>query len=342
MYLLHQEATRKETYRHLPLQARADADFIPIVNPAHMAEVLASHAFHVADAAEDYRQISRRTGQRFPTVIAALDQIPLAKEGQAHRDLRDAMAQVIAAKAKKIGPRLEFDLKRLFGDLIVAGRRIDLVADVALPTYASAFSELLDLEPSLVREGAESEVFDRLISLNRRKRLEANMVATLERLKPAAGLGTFSPEFALAITILGRDALVGSLSVALWYEFARNAGRRLDEIDFGPTLGATGVPVIERLAVEDTHISGVPIAKGTRVRLFFDATSRQNAGADAGLLFGKGRHLCLGKPIALVAWRMVTTLLNRSDLRVEPSSFAFRKGDFIFNYPEHAYVELGV
>lgn len=341
MDLLHQDPSRATIYPTLvpPCEHRG-VDFIPVVEPRSIASVLASGDFEVADAAAQYRAIGERTGADFSAVVAALDHIPLVKEGEAHRRLRDEMAAVIAAGAKRAEPRLREDLAAHFKARLVDGATLDLVEDFALPAYVSLFSVLLGVDPAEIREGQVSEVFDRYISLNRRKRLERNMRATLHRLQGSGTLASVPPELALAMTILGRDALVGSLAMALWHEFSRGAGTRLSEFAWPTTLGSTAVPFIERLAVRDTTIGDVPVSAGARVRLYFDATSRETSGADAGLLFGKGRHLCLGKPLAQIAWRVVTRLLAACPLRPLPQRFEFRTGDFLFNFPAVAHVQF--
>jgi hypothetical protein len=82
------------------------------------------------------------------------------------------------------------------------------------------------------------------------------------------------------------------------------------------------------------------VAKDQKVRLVIDATSQQIAGEEADLFFGKGRHLCIGKPMTLIIWRSLAREANALSLRYTLGEMKFRSGDYAFNYPEYAWISL--
>lgn len=343
MRLVHQEPSRGETYRAMaPAEAEPRGEFIAVVDPQLIAEIFSSASFRVLDAAGDYRYIGDRTGLDFSPIITALDHVPLVKEGDLHRQLRADMARLLGARSRQAEARLRADAAEFLPPLLAEGRTVDLVSEIVIPAYRSLFSALLGFDPTgITAHPTEdlSQVFDRLLSLNRRKRLCESMRAAFSKVSDQAESLEATAGLAVALTMLGQDALVGSLATSLWYELSINAGKRLNQIDFG-AMGSTGVPHIERIAIEDTAVGPLRFEKGQMVRLYLDATTRETCGEDAGLTFGKGRHLCLGKPLALAAWRVLTETLKGSDLRTRLLDIQFRRGDYVFNYPDHARISF--
>jgi cytochrome P450 len=142
------------------------------------------------------------------------------------------------------------------------------------------------------------------------------------------------------MNILGNDALKGSMSISLWDLLARNPGVRLDRIEYPGSMPSTGVPFIERVALEDTEISGMAVAKGQRVRLYLDATTYHVSGEEADVLFGKGKHVCLGKPMSIAIWRSLIATLGSIPLHFTAGVMKMRTGDYAFNCLEYARVSI--
>jgi hypothetical protein len=142
------------------------------------------------------------------------------------------------------------------------------------------------------------------------------------------------------MNILGNDALKGSISLSLWEVLARNLGRRLDRIDYPQSIPSTGVPYIERVAKEDTTVMEMTVAKGQRVRLFLDATAFHISGKESDLLFGKAKHLCLGKPMSLAIWRTLVGTLATIPLNFTLGEMKLRSADYAFSRLEYARVNI--
>lgn len=126
----------------------------------------------------------------------------------------------------------------------------------------------------------------------------------------------------------------------MWHTLEQHQGARLSEVSFPANIVATGVPFIERIANRDIEISGMKVSRDQKIRLVLDTTSRAMSGTETDLFFGKGRHLCVGKPMTLIVWRSLAKALNALPLRFTLGEMKFRGGDYAFNYPEYARITL--
>lgn len=342
MHLLHRATSRAEMYCALaPARRLPDVKVLAVVDPELIAMVLSSAAFRVPNFAADYQAVSAHTGIDFSAIIDTFNHIPLANEGSSHKELRRQLAAVISARATQAEAQLRGDVEHFMASLLVAGKTVDILSDIALPAYRSLFGSLLgiDAQRTDVAQDA-SQMFYPLLSLNRRKQLDRCLRQALASLAESGKALATTQEIALVMGILGRDTLVGTLALSLWHEVALNPGRRLNEIKFGEMPGATSLAFVERVAAKDSMVGAVAVSKGERVRLFLDATTSETLGHDAGLMFGKGRHLCLGRGLALAAWQCVTQVLGRSRLQAVPVALGLRESDYVFNYPDYARIEL--
>ncbi|HET7714667.1 MAG TPA: hypothetical protein VFK86_03490 [Bauldia sp.] len=304
-----------------------------------IAAILQSDRFHVVPYAEHYREIEQRTGIDFGGIITALDSIPLANEGADHRRLRAEFAAVMGAAGRNAVKATEEYVAALVRDAFAAGSTIDLT-DLGAKIYNHVFSLWLGIDQGEIVDKSDfSQVFDRTRSLNRRKQLNQNLTRLIAAFTERHDLST-SPEIAVAMNVVGRDAFVGSIVLSIWETLSRSPGARLSEIAFAESLPATGVPYVERLAQDDATLGGMTVRKGDRLRVFLDATARYVSGEEANLLFGKGRHLCLGKPMTLVVWRALVATAGTLSARFTPVEFRMREGDYVFSYPDRAVVRF--
>jgi hypothetical protein len=142
------------------------------------------------------------------------------------------------------------------------------------------------------------------------------------------------------MNILGNDALKGSISLSLWELLERNPGSRLDRIEYRKGMPSTGVPFIERVAREDIEVNGMKVDKGQRVRLYLDATTYSVTGKENDVLFGKGKHVCLGKPMSLAIWRSLAATLGSIPLYFTLGEMKLRSQDYAFNCLEYGRLKI--
>jgi len=339
---LHQQPDRRETYEQLRPFSFDDRLGVLCVYDAEMiAAIFRSEDFRTNPFADHYRQIAERTGIDFQASIDALDHIPFSKEGEEHRRLRTDMNKVVSAQSREHITGMEAFIDDLAAKAFVAGSEIELTSQFARPIFFELFGRWLNVDEREFMEDSHcSQVFDGAMSLNRRKRVNASLNGLRCAFAERADRIPTTPEIAVAMNVVGNDALMGSLVLSLWHVLEQNPGARLSDIAFPANLVATGVPFIERIANRDIEINGMKVAKDEKVRLVIDATSRQITGEEADLFFGKGRHLCIGKPMTLVIWRAIAKSLREIPLRFTLQDMKLRTADYAFNFPEFARISV--
>lgn len=342
MLTLHHQADRREKYEALkPFSFDEHLNVLCVYDKDLIAAIFRSEDFRTNPFADHYRTISERTGIDFQASIDTLDHIPFSKEGGEHRRLRGEMAAVVAAESREHMAGMEAFVGGLVRDLFVAGSEIELQQQLARPIFYELFSRWLKVDQSeFLQDMNISQVFDGAMSLNRRKKVNQNLHDLTCAFAARQDKVPTTPAFAVAMNVLGNDALTGSLVLSVWHVLAQHPGARLCDIAFPANLPATGVPFIERIAARDVEIGGLKVAKAEKVRLMIDATSLQVSGEEADLFFGRGRHLCIGKPMTLIIWRSVAKAIASLPLRFTTGEMRLRSGDYAFTYPEYARISL--
>jgi hypothetical protein len=114
----------------------------------------------------------------------------------------------------------------------------------------------------------------------------------------------------MAMVLLGRDSLLGSISDSAIALFEAHMNRRLDDPAIpAPRLNGA-VAIAERLADEPISFAGVEIAKGERVRLFYQGYNLLDGDTARMGAFGAGAHSCLGRPHSLDFWNALSAGLK--------------------------------
>jgi len=303
---------------------------------ALIAEILHSLRFQVVDYARHYLEISERTGLDFAASVTAMERMPLANEGPAHRELRTRSARAMSDDWRENAAAMERHIFQLVDTAFGGEGDLDLVGQFAVPIFNHLYR--LWSGVTLERGLRIAEVFCGRMSLNRRQRVDAG----LRRLDDAlnGSLACVPNDVAMSFAILASDSLVGSLSLSLWTLFSQNDGNRISDIPFPETLPSTAVPYIDRIATEDVEIRGIRFSRGQRARLMLQATAGVECGRENDLFFGAGRHLCVGKAMTNLIWKSVCASLAQTDLRVRVVNLAMRRPDHVFHYPESAKVFL--
>ncbi len=338
----HQQPDRRERYKALhPFSYDEHLKVLCVYDPDMISTIFRSEDFRINPFADHYRVIAERTGIDFQASIDTLDHIPFSKEGEEHRRLRSEMSRIVAADSREHIAGMEAFIAALVPALFVSGAEVELNHQLARPIFYELFSRWLHVDQrEFMQEFNISQVFDGAMSLNRRKMVNKHLSGLRCAFAERAEAIPSTPDISVALNVLGNDALIGSLVLSVWHVLEQHPGARLSDVDFPANLVASGVPFIERIANRDIEINGMKVAKDQKVRLVLDATSRQMTDTEHDLFFGKGRHLCVGKPMTLVAWRSLTKALNKSPLRFTLGEMRLRGGDYAFNYPDYARITL--
>ena len=82
------------------------------------------------------------------------------------------------------------------------------------------------------------------------------------------------------------------------------------------------------------------VDKGQRVRLYLDATTYSVTDKENDVLFGKGKHVCLGKPMSLAIWRSLAATLGSIPLHFTLGETKLRSQDYAFNCLEYGRLKI--
>jgi hypothetical protein len=207
------------------------------------------------------------------------------------------------------------------------------MSNVLSPIVQDLFGRLVELEDggSRFERLTATRLFDRFVSVSWLRRMDEQLGGIRQSVRarhPAEREAVL-----LNVVVLGRDSLVGSLGVSLATILRSQAGRPLEQMSFPVMLPETGVPMAERIAVDDFDLCGVSIRQGEWVRLYLQSFSYSKDAAQQMLIFGVGAHSCLGRQITLDVWTQITKWLALLPRRVEIAPFEYCASN-IFAIPD--------
>jgi cytochrome P450 len=311
-----------------PLEWLPDLGCWCVYSADAIAAVLKSHDFAVADFDALHSKLER-LGIDCGAAANVLAHVATAHDGEAHARLRRDSAGILNADIAATKQRTAAVVADIVHELCRPGARIDLVADIVRPACDALFANILGAAPSATggTDVSASQIFDLYLGLNRRIRINTEVSRLLQGFTAAKDDLKSSPEYAAALSALGYDSIVGSLSCSL-LAVLRQAGAetKLCEASFPPTLPATAVPYIERFARRDCALDGQTIHAGERVRLYLD-----DGGTDEERpFFGRGRHSCLGEELSTWLWKTLTAELGKLPLACTIERVARRSPDWVF------------
>lgn len=292
--------------------------------------VLKDRNFTVINYNRETANISQALGVDFQATEKLLNHVPFAHEGKCHAALRKDMAVEISGRADAALEEFTQFCSARVSALFDAPTSFNIVSELFAPCVFHLMSELSGVCLETHESVSPTQVFDRSLSVNRRKQIDRQ----IEKIFELAG-GSFPSGVAglrSAMLVLGSDSLLGSLSESFCCEIARNTDKRMNEIAWEPKIPVTAVPYVERTAAKALEVGGVHIEENQRIRLYLDAFSSQGpAGFDH--YFGTGRHGCLGKAISQKAWQVLTSELGRIEKRIRINKMEYRGADYLFNFP---------
>ena len=298
-----------------------------------ISSILKSNDFAAPDYAEIHRLLEQKVGIDFSALIRIFEHSPTANEGVRHAKCRADMARLVFADLDATKQRTAMVVRDLVAARCHPGSHVDLVRDFIIPVCDSLFVGILGAgrpaESEDQNDVSASQIFDLYLGLNRRRRINEKAAEMLETFAASKTLKT-SPDYAVAMNMVGYDSIAASLGCSLLHVLQQSEGERLCDLAFPSELPATGVPYVERFAVRDCAIEGATIKTGDRVRLYIDAGGSEDG--DERPYFGKGRHSCLGEEVSTWLWRTVAAELSRVPLVCVIESATRRKPDWVFTY----------
>ena len=343
---LHRDPLR---HQYLPNNQSREPLFDPITkawiitNPSHCKELMASSNLRpgTSACAEDYKALEGRLGFDFSNLTFAFNHIPLCLHGDPHVRARRRMSEFLATRKAVLSARIPLAVATHF-DVMRREGRVEIMKEAVVPLALDIFSALVDIDISGVECTSLSVAFDKSISINKRRRVAAEIAKLRELI--SCHLGPEATEedvgLRLALLVLGRDPFIGTLGESLYRLLAANSGGRLLDISFPDLPPETGVPVVERVVVSPFKLGGCDFAVGDRVRILLQSFAYVDEPRIRTSFFGGGAHTCLGRPVSIDVWKALTALLCAVPLRATVLSYATRDTDYVFTCPEHLEVEL--
>jgi hypothetical protein len=262
--------------------------------------------------------------------------MPVAHEGAKHVALRREMAMRASNQLNAALAAFSETFAAGLAEAIGCGMIFDLNRRVLAPAMARLISAIsgFDVEPT--GDGlAPSQMLDRLLSIRRRKIINARIAELIERAEQAAP--DQQPEIMVAMAILGFDTLHATLAENLVAILRRYQSIPLSKIDWPAEIEETGAPFVERFATASFAIGGHEVKKGQKIRLFLDDVGPDGV-RSTDLFFGKGRHACIGRAISQSAWSSVVGQMRRHDSVLSIERVSYRHPDYMFRFPTEILV----
>lgn len=289
------------------------------------------------DTVANIRMLESRYRRQFPNLGFAASCIPLLLNGQVHREIRRGLADLISRGRPRIMAALPELMARHIEPLDRQANPEWLSAGLS-PLVGDVFGLMCNCpEPLPFPKLALTRLFDRFVSLAALGEAEKQLGQLRQRLAETAP--DVDQAQAVALLVLGRDSLLGTLASTLHTVLSQNQGRRFADIAFPDFPPDTGVAVAERIATADIAVGARTIAAGERVRMYFQPIS-DTGSANKQALFGAGAHSCLGRPISLDVWRAMIESFKAFSSQVISVACEFEANN-IFVMPHYLRTEHG-
>jgi cytochrome P450 len=339
--LLQKQPDRFAAYRRPPgIWLSPGSKRWMVTAPDLIREVMTNDAFAVPSY--DISQLTARLNIDLAVLNRLRNWLPLAHEGERHRELRASFARAIAARTDPalgvLRQALE-DRRSVFDQ--PAGSEVCLFSTLFRPALRQAIASLSGVP---LPEGLAVEVipqlFDDTISLSRRRRINATLEA-VSSFMPAS-LSDDERQIRMAIIALSANTLLGSTCLTFIEQLGGAPGTPLSGIDWGRDLVRTALPLVEKRVVKPVQLGGQPLKPGDRLRLFIEAAGFTPEGRHCydDLFFAVGVHKCVGMNFSIKAWQAVAGFLSSVNRSVKLEAVTERDGDYVFNLPERIVVKL--
>jgi hypothetical protein len=304
--------------------------------------LLASPDTRPATYSDDYVALNKRLGIDFSNVLLAFFHIPMCLHDEEHKNARRRVAEHMAARRSDLSACMKESLAVHLEPLRREGE-VEIVRQVLEPLILSVTEPLTDVPPALAADcRTVSTIFDKSIGPRKRQRVEAELdhmrAAIASKLGPNASEDAIGLRLALAV--LGRDTLLGTLGESLFCILSANQGRRLNEITYPRVPPETGVPYIERVVVKSFCDHETEFNTGDRLRIYVQTFAYSDSPRERAQIFGVGSHLCLGKALSLDLWNGIASSLSTIPLYADIVSHTLRTDDYVFLCPSNLTLRL--
>lgn len=321
-----------------PLLWSEQLGFWITANRELILSILGDRRFAVIDLKNEARRLSRRLGFDLSATEDLFDRLPLGHEGPEHAEKRRNAALVIKKSSDNALKHFAESIGEKVHNAFENYRAINIVSEVLSPSVRELMFALSRVRMDAQDEADSlSQIFDGMLSVNRRKFLNKRIAAALARHSTECPIDDVT--LRTGLSFVGADSILGTLTESFIYEIGKNAGKRMSQIVWNDKIPMTGVPYVERITTETVVVAETQIEKGQRIRLYLDAF-QPDYPDHLDPYFGPGRHMCLGKALSQNAWQILTAALGGIDKTVRVINVEYRKADFLFNAPKIVEVAI--
>jgi len=266
---------------------------------------------------------------------------PIAKNGEAHKAIRKRSALAILknsdAALEAFTTALDNNMK-----LLSANQSADVVKDILKPSLIKSLlvlSGINDLASGISFDSL-SQILDETMSLNKRIKINKIIAEILNALPE--DMSEDDKYFRISLLALGSDSLIGTITESVAYILSKNHDKLCSDIVWDAEIPSTGVPVIERMSINDNLMGGVNVLSGQRVRLYLDSAGYQQSEfpSYAQIYFATGVHTCLGMPIGRKIWDIVKSRFEKLHKKLIINTMEYRTPDNVFNIYESIKVDI--
>lgn len=334
---LQHRPDRAEVYlRHQPA-VRGDDGIVYIIDGALAVEILKSDDFRVHDLVSDSRKLARATGLDLSESHKVFDLLAPVRHGTEHRKARIGLAQRMADLSEPLLDAASSILDEVISDRFVPGGEVDLSGDLFFRIYrknAEVISGLTDID--IAWASWVVSVTFKHTSLRTRVKINEDLSRRMAALSERGDDAIMT----LALLILGSEAFTGAFILSLWETIERQPERALNEIAWPDHFPQTAAPMIERLALRDYQAGPVAIKAGDLLRVCLGASVAYGPLATENVMFGRGRHSCIGRRYSEALWHMVIEKLSCRAVRPELVDLQIRTPDDFMRFPQCARVRF--
>jgi hypothetical protein len=302
--------------------------------------MLSEPELYPAPALEGYRDMPDPFRHQFASVAFAFESIPLAMAGERHAAGRRFASAFLATRRDAIHAWVSEALPGYLAPLAAPGQ-VEMMGEVIKPLVRGLTSTITGVElPAYLRLDHVSLVFDKSISMTRRRGLEADMREVEAHIRTTLGpdAGDEDVGLRLGLLVVGKDAMVGTLGESLVRLFLDNAGRRLNQIEYPPMPHQTAVPFVERIAASPVTVAGLNLKRGDRVRVVLLGYTEHPD--QHHRFFGAGPHACLGRPLSVETWSALCAVMAGLDSHVTVLDYHLADDEYVFNVARRFAVEV--
>jgi len=331
IYQLHRADGRLNFYKsNQELIWLSDCQKWICCNPKLINLILRDNNFLVINSAP--RAIIDRLKIDLNEICKISSYLPMSNNGEHHKVLRKRFALQISKNSTDALAFFKKNLKKRLNELLRSNVPIDFYNELLEPLISETIKILAQFDYSKLDDISKlSSIFDETSSLQSRINLNKfikDMVSSQKNKDSEDDI-----YFKIALLTAGNDTLLGTIASSILSVLIRNQNAQLSSINWDINFPATGIPVVERFANEDSNKYGVNISKGQKVRMYLDAAGYISSEYSqySQLFFAAGSHLCPGMAFGNDIWRILSDELKTINQRVHIENVSFRKADNVFN-----------